>query len=112
MIQKDDEIRELIIQVQQLQLQQTALLARLAQARGDEAEVVAPDSSDTREADAPEQEVRAFAVGDRVRITNPNRALFQADRGVITKIGDVRITVQTRTGRITRAPKNLIFNNE
>jgi hypothetical protein len=51
---------------------------------------------------------RKFAIGDKVRTKNPTR--FQADQGVITKIGPNRVTVHTKVGsKILRAPKNLIL---
>jgi TolA-binding protein len=119
---ENDEIEQLIDQLKQLQLQQTELqsqqtelLDRLERARRREnnPRAYAQQDEDLPPAQAYSQyEVRAFAVGDKVRITNPNRALFQADRGVIIKVGDSRITVQTKTGKVTRAPKNLTFQNE
>jgi hypothetical protein len=55
-----------------------------------------------------EARVPEFVIGDKVRIKNPTR--FQANRGVMTKIGSSRITVQTKSGnKILRAPKNLIL---
>ena len=105
MIQKGDEVQDLIAQLQQLQLQQNGLLARLESARRQETETVdngndstraAIVESDDRENDA--EKVRPFSIGDRVIITNPNRALFQANRGVITRIG-ARITVETKNGK-------------
>jgi hypothetical protein len=102
----NDEVQELIRQLKSLQLQQTVLLTRLERARNTEAR---RDTADDTRVDVNET-TREFAIGDRVRIKNPNR--FQADRGTITKIGASRITVQTRSGaKITRAPKNLIIDD-
>jgi dsDNA-specific endonuclease/ATPase MutS2 len=93
----NDEIQDLITQLKNLQLQQTELLVRLEKARQNETETkVGPPKA------------REFAIGDKVRIKNPTR--FQSDRGVITKIGASRTTVQTKSGSlILRAPKNLIL---
>jgi hypothetical protein len=56
-------------------------------------------------------ETRELAIGDRVRIKNPNR--FQVDKGTITRIGANQMTIQTRSGtKILRAPKNLSINDE
>jgi hypothetical protein len=96
-----DEVQDLIEQLKNLQLQQTELLARLERARINEARR-------TGIQDKEESSTREFAIGDKVRIKNPTR--FQADQGVITKIGPSGITVHTETGsKILRAPKNLIL---
>jgi hypothetical protein len=96
----NDEVQDLIKQLKNLQLQQTELLVRLERARGDEVRAGVYDEE--------ESGTRKFAIGDKVRIKNPTR--FQADQGVITKIGPNRVTVHTKTGsKILRAPKNLIL---
>jgi hypothetical protein len=96
----NDEVQDLIRQLKNLQLQQTELLVRLERARGDEARAGVYDEE--------ESGTRKFAIGDKVRIKNPTR--FQADQGVITKIGPNRVSVHTKTGsKILRAPKNLIL---
>ena len=96
----NDEVQDLIRQLKKLQLQQTELLVRLERARGDEARAGVYDEE--------ESGTRKFAIGDKMRIKNPTR--FQSDRGVITKIGASRTTVQTKSGcLILRAPKNLIL---
>jgi hypothetical protein len=93
-----DEVQDLIRQLKSLQLQQTDLLSRLERARENEA---GTNTSETRE----------FAVGDEVSIKNP--APFQANQGIITKIGRSRISVLTGSGRtIQRAPKNLVLQDE
>jgi transcription antitermination factor NusG len=95
----NDEIQDLITQLNRIQLQQTALLARLETA-------VENEATQNREISREVRPTGAFALGDRVRIRNPNP--FQATRGTITKIGDQRITVTSRSGsKILRAPKNL-----
>ena len=106
-----NEIEHLIEQLKELQLQQSDILARLAhleKARSKESGENVGDPEENKVKASP-NEVRPFAVGDLVCITNPNRALFQSDRGTISKIGGSRITVQTKNGKITRSPKNLIL---
>ena len=110
-----DEIQELIKQLKDLQLQQTDILARLERARAQETDTrVGVDEGTNGPVDhhvtqIPIDEERDFVIGDRVRIVNPNR--FQTDKGIITKIGHSRITVQTRSGgKIQRAPKNLVLD--
>jgi hypothetical protein len=96
----NDEVQDLIKQLKNLQLQQTGLLVHLERARGNEARTGVYDEE--------ESGTRKFAIGDKMRIKNPTR--FQADQGVITKIGPNRVTVHTETGsKILRAPKNLIL---
>ena len=108
----DDNIKDLIAQLKHLQLQQTELLVRLEKARDKETRTTVANKSDSASVNAP-AEIRAFEIGDRVKIINPNRALFQADRGTIIKIGNTRITVESRAGnKITRAPKNLVRDDE
>jgi hypothetical protein len=95
----NDKVQDLIEQVKNLQLQQTELLVRLERARGNEARAGVYDEE--------ESGTREFAIGDKVRIKNPTR--FQADQGVITKIGPSPIIIHTKTGsKILRAPKKLI----
>jgi hypothetical protein len=96
----NDEVQDLIKQLKNLQLQQTELLVRLERARGNEARAGVYDEE--------ESGTRKFAIGDKVWIKNPTR--FQADQGVITKIGPNRVTIHKKTGsKILRAPKNLIL---
>ena len=119
----NDEVQSLIEQLRQLQLQQSDLLARLEQARGketknktkvgDKAQAVVDETEQEEDGKAKGTvyETKGFNLGDKVRIRNPNP--FQADRGVITKIGNSRITIQTKSGsKLQRAPKNLILNND
>jgi transcription antitermination factor NusG len=95
---ENDEIQDLITQLKQLQLQQTALLARLDEAR-------------CRETGADVKETRGLVIGDKVRIKNPRP--FQADRGTVIKIRPNRTTVRTRSGnKILRASKNLTIDHE
>jgi hypothetical protein len=113
-MKNNDEIEDIIAQLQQLQLQQTELLARLEKARGEETENT--DTGHTTRASVADRTDRTktstddinreFVLGDKVKIKNPNR--FQPNKGKIIKIGKSRITVETASGgKITRAPKNL-----
>jgi len=106
---RNDDVEDLIAQLTRLQVQQTDLLVRLERAtnssirfeqRTREPTAVAIDVSVT-------DEQTTFAIGDRVKIRNPNP--FQTDKGEITKIGRKRITVTTASGqKIVRAAKNII----
>jgi hypothetical protein len=95
----DQDIAAIIEQLQQLQLQQSVLLTRLATINGRNAEGEYFNAT----ADPP----RDFQIGDRVRVLNPKR--FQPKKGVIIAIGSGRITVQApnRT-TVQRAPDNLV----
>jgi hypothetical protein len=110
---RNDDVEDLIAQLTRLQVQQTDLLVRLERATHNS--IVPSYSSDQegRERTASPVSVSvagdtsAFAIGDRVKIKNPN--LFQTDKGAITKIGKKRITVTTASGqKIIRAAKNII----
>ena len=97
----EQDIANIIGQLQRLQIQQSELLVELARLneRNNETETTAAEVSDTP---------RDFIEGDRVRILNPKR--YQARRGIITKIGDSRITVQAADGtKIQRAPHNIVL---
>jgi hypothetical protein len=104
---RSDDIKNIIEQLQRLQIQQDALLARLG-ALSDDNEARPTSARATRvQPDTP----REFAIGDRVRILNPAR--YQANRGTIIRIGTSRITVETRRGaKIVRAPHNLVLEDE
>jgi hypothetical protein len=101
---REDDIKDIVEQLQRLQIQQDALIARLVDLSGShetpaQATRVPPDTS------------RALAIGDHVRIRNPAR--YQAVRGTIVRIGTSRITVQARNGsKIVRAPHNLFLDDE
>jgi hypothetical protein len=100
----DQDVKDIIAQLQRLQLRQTELirdLERLSENRdgNSSAVIVPPDVA------------RGFAIGDQVRIRNPG--LLQPVRGTIIKIGATRITVRARNGtKIVRAPKNLVLDDE
>ena len=101
-----EEINNIISEFQRLQLQQTILLNRLQQL--DTGATRGGTSNTTRRTTpaASPATARALAVGDRVKVRNPN--LFQATSGTIEKIGSKRVTVRGTDGKpIHRAPKNL-----
>ena len=106
-MRNEQEIAEIVIQLQRLQLQQSELLHRLTQVdeeNNDNAAKQASPPRASRSANAP----REFAIGDKVRIVNPNR--FQPKKGTIIKIGD-RITVLAKNGtKVYRVTKNLLLD--
>ncbi len=121
-MRNEDDVQDLISQLNQLQLQQTELFARLEKAIGDKdaqtrrvgrevANII--EVAQTREFVVAHEVAQTgeFAIGDRVIVKNPNP--FQTDRGKITKIGKKRITLTTQSGsKILRAPKNLVLQQE
>ena len=114
---KNDDVDDIIDQLNTLHIRQTDLLLRLEKARAaekkpDADEVVStttpvgPTASKALIETTPTETTREFAIGDQVKIKNPNP--FQTDKARIIKIGKTRITVQTKSGsKIQRAPKNL-----
>ena len=106
---RGDEIKDIVEQLQRLQLRQDALIARLGELSGNSTTSTAratriPPETETVTA-------RTFAIGDRVRIRNPNRQ--QANSGMVVNITANRITVQARNGiKIMRAPHNIFFDDE
>ena len=108
----EQEIESLVEQLKSLQIQQTNLLNRLETLTENEgrANNRGPGYQAGNEEPARPENTAAFAVGDRVRIKNPNP--LQQQVGVVTKIGPKFITVTTRNGTvIRRAPKNLSDNS-
>jgi hypothetical protein len=100
LMSNDRDVRLIIQQLQDLQLQQAALVTRLGQLS--ESDNAAATSTETN---------RVFVLGDRVRVLNPRR--LQAKTGTIIKIGTNRITIRTTRGStVVRAPKNLVLENE
>jgi hypothetical protein len=88
-----DEVKDIVAQLQQLQIRESELLQRLER---------------LSEAETPTVP-RVFAIGDLVIIKNPRP--LQSNQGKIIKIGagTNRITVQTKNGsKIVRAPFNLV----
>ena len=103
----EEEIADIVIQLQSLQLQQTVLLQRITQVSGENNDNAARRPNTPRTAQ-PANTPREFVIGDKVRITNPNR--FQANQGRIIKIGTSQITVLTESGtKIQQAAKNLVL---
>jgi hypothetical protein len=99
-----DEIKEIVAQLQRLQIQETELLLRL--------ERLSETDSQTFGSPTRTQSSREFRIGDLVKIKNPKP--FQIKKGTIIKIGigTNRITVQSTNGsKIVRAPSNLIHIN-
>jgi transcription antitermination factor NusG len=95
----EQDIKDIVGQLERLQIRQTALVQRLARLTA-----IGNNNTNTEQPNITQE----FSVGDQVRITNPG--LRQADRGTITNIDNSRITVQARNGtKITRAPKNLVL---
>jgi hypothetical protein len=94
---EQDEIKDIVAQLQRLQIQETELLQRLERL----SEV---DGNTSRSPNA----TRGFEIGDLVQIKNPRP--LQAKKGVIIRIGvgTDRITVQAKNGsKIVRASFNL-----
>ena len=109
-----NEVQEIIQRLKALQLQQAELIVRLEEARerenkkGVDVQITVDQVTDTP---ATVIETREIAIGDRVKIRNPNP--FQQDNGTVIKVGKSRITVQTKTGgKILRAAKNLSICHE
>jgi ribosomal protein S17 len=95
--EQQDEIRDIVIQLQRLHLQESELLKRLE--RLNEADNYASNTPIT---------TREFVIGDVVQIKNPRP--LQAKKGTIIRIviDTNRITVQAKNGsKIIRAPFNL-----
>ena len=95
---KQDEIKEIIAQLNHLQIQQTELLQRLERL-----------SEADRQATTSPSPTRELAIGDLVQIKNPKP--LQIKKGTIIKIGvsTDRITVQSKNGsKIVRASFNLV----
>jgi transcription antitermination factor NusG len=118
MSQEDDDVREIVNQLQRLQIRQATLLTRLerlsqqGQASNETGQTTGPASRQTGQTTGPafRQTPRAFQIGDRVQIRNPGP--FQPNKGTIQKIGPSRITVVATNGtKILRAPKNLFRIN-
>jgi hypothetical protein len=99
MSNRQDEIKDIVAQLQRIQIQETELLQRLGEL----------SETDNNTTDLPTSTtIREFRIGDLVRIKNPKP--FQIKKGIIIKIGTGtnRITVQSKSGtKIIRAPSNL-----
>ncbi len=89
---RDQDVKDIVTQLQKLQIEQTALLTRLE---------LLHESTDKGITETK----REFVVRDRVLIKNPG--LFTDNSGTVSKIGK-RITVKGKNGRkIVRLAKNL-----
>jgi hypothetical protein len=98
-----DETSDIIEQLKQLQITQTALLERLGRLEQGTPEQDTPLRRQTAR--------RQFDIGDGVRVLNPG--VNQLSVGRITRIGPSQITLIDRRGEdIRRAPKNLVLENE
>ena len=96
----EQDISNIVAQLQQLQLQQSVLLTRLSR--------IHERSTERDYYDAAADTPRDLRIGDRVRILNPKR--FQAKKGVVTNIGEGRVTVKAPNGtKIQRSPENLML---
>ena len=96
----EQDIADIVAQLQQLQLQQSILLTRLSRINERDNERDYHDAT----ADTP----RDLKIGDRVKVLNPKR--FQAKKGIVTNVGESRITIQAANGsKVQRAPENLIL---
>ena len=109
-----NEVQEIIQRLKALQLQQAELIVPLEEARerenkkGVDVQITVDQVTDTP---ATVIETREIAIGDRVKIRNPNP--FQQDNRTVIKVGKSRITVQTKTdGKILQAAKNLSICHE
>jgi hypothetical protein len=99
----DRDVKDIITQLQNLQIQQATLILRL--------ERLSEGGDNASGPKAPTGTTREFEIGKRVQIRNPRR--LQAVRGNIVRIGTNRITDQAKNGTtIVRASKNLYFDNE
>lgn len=98
MSNRHDEIKDIVSQLQRLQIKESELLQRLEG-------LSEADNHDTAGSPTP---TRDFRIGDLVRIKNPRP--FQIKTGHIIRIGvdTNRITVQARNGsKVVRASFNL-----
>jgi hypothetical protein len=94
-----DEIKDIVAQLQRLQIRETELLERLERL----------NEGNNNSTDTPVGP-RELAIGDVVQIRNPRP--FQAREGRIVRIGvdTDRITVQAKNGaKIIRASTNIIL---
>jgi hypothetical protein len=116
---RSNNIKDIVAQLQRLQIRQDELLTRLGDLSGDDdtvplqAQAARVPTSPTRAARIPSDTSRDIEVGDRVRIRNPRR--FQAVRGRVIKVSTPtsRVTVQARDeSKIVREPHNLIPDDE
>ena len=93
----DRQLEELQDQLNKLRLKHDRVLDKIVQLQKERK--AAQDAADTLGA-------RAFRIGDRVRVRNPNPK--QPREGKVTKITKERVTLTSDSGiDVWRAPKNL-----
>ena len=111
------EIQDIVTQLQELQLQESELIERLAQL----SDGVSHDDTHTNTAVTPTPQINTrptrddilirdstLVIGSRVQIKNPR--FLQPIEGVVTKITNKRVTVQAPNGStVVRAHKNIIL---
>lgn len=110
-----DTVDELILQIEDLRIQEAAVLQRLVAARAREASALNSSRERTpRTRVTAEAGTSNFRIGDRVNITNSIRTPYSrhanaGDRNAtVTKITKERVFVRTDNGGTTnRAPGNL-----
>jgi transcription elongation factor len=108
---RDDDIADIVDQLKRLQIRQDLLIARLGELSANNNSIPAMARASRIPPDTETVTARSFAIGDRVRIRNPNRQ--QANKGVVTNITANSITVQDRLGnKIIRAPHNVYIDDE
>jgi hypothetical protein len=108
---RDEDIKDIVEQLQRLQLQQDALITRLGELSGNDTGATASTRATIIPTETETASAKPFAIGDRVRIRNPKRT--QANRGVISAITASRVTVQAANGtKILRAPHNVVFDED
>jgi sRNA-binding protein len=107
----NDDIASIVEQLKRLQIRQDLLIARLGELSEDNEGTPATARATRIPPETETVTARSFAIGDRVKIRNPNRQ--QANKGVVVNITANRITVQDRSGnKIIRAPHNIYIDDE
>ena len=102
----DREISGLLAQLRDLHLQQAVLVDRFLHLTNRVEINEIPTRGTTNSTTKSRTSDRPFRVGDKVKINNPK--FMQFDRGTVSKIGAVQITVTSNAGKtLTRLPKNL-----
>jgi hypothetical protein len=108
---RDDDIADIVDQLKRLHIRQDVLIARLGELSGSNNSIPATARASRIPPDTENVTARSFAIGDRVKIRNPNRR--QANKGVVVNITANHITVQDTLGtKIIRAPHNVYIDDE
>ncbi len=103
----NQEIKDIVTQLQELQIGQSKLLLRLEQLSrsGVNNNNVPYRANISRDIAI----TRDLVIGDQVRVKNPR--FLQPTKGTVSKITSKRITILAANGSsIVRAPKNLILD--